>query len=119
MFCGAHAPLRAPIGALANRREYENTEGTRTGIRSVGSRRERRELHVKTRALRGIISVARDRHDTSLQFNFAAIESHDLIDIRDAKLMHSRAVVLPNIDGIFTFGGESAVGHIRCITDLK
>ena len=119
MFCGAHAPLRAPIGALANRREYENTEGTRTGIRSVGSRRGCRELHAKTRVLPGIISVAGDRHDTSPQFDFATIESHDLIDIRDAKLMHSRAVVLPNIDGIFTFGGESAVGHIRCITDLE
>ena len=57
--------------------------------------------------------------NASLQFKFAAIERHHLVNIRDAKLMHARAVILPNIDGVLTFGCDPCARHIRCLTDFE
>ena len=55
----------------------------------------------------------------SLQFKFPAIEGHHLVNIRDAKLMHGRAVILPNIDRVVTFDRDSCARHIWCLTDSE
>src|SRR4029450_9334508 len=55
----------------------------------------------------------------SFQFKLSTIESHHLVNIRDAKLMHTRSVILPNIDGVLTFGRDPSARHIRCFTDFE
>src|SRR5437899_12373150 len=37
----------------------------------------------------------------SFQFKFAAVESHHLVQVRDAKLVHFRSVILADVDCIF------------------
>jgi len=33
--------------------------------------------------------------------------------------MHARAVILPNIDGVLTFGCDPGASHIRSLTDFE
>ena len=68
---------------------------------------------------RSFISAVRDRRYSSFQFKLAAIEGHHLVNIRDVKLMHARPVILPDIDGILTFGCDPCARHIRCLTDFE
>src|SRR5258705_830970 len=33
--------------------------------------------------------------------------------------MHARSVIVPNIDGVLTFGRDPCARHIRCLTDFE
>ena len=52
---------------------------------------------------RSLDSPGRDRRCCSLELNLSAIERHHLVNIRDAELMRFSAVILPNINTVFTF----------------
>ena len=55
----------------------------------------------------------------SFQFNFATIEGHHLLNVRDVKMVRTRAVILPSINGVLTFGCDSCARDIRCLTDFE
>ena len=68
---------------------------------------------------RSFVSPGRDRRCRSFQLKLSAIERHHLVNIRDAELMRFSAVILPNINTVFTFLRNPCVRNIRCLADFE